>query len=67
MVFGHLERALDAGAAELHFVAVATLLVGAAHVELGFGLLGPFPGHFSRAGEAQLVFALDLNVGHGLS
>jgi hypothetical protein len=32
-----------------------------------FGMLGPLPGDLARLGQAQLVFAVDADVGHGRS
>jgi hypothetical protein len=66
VVGGDDQLAVDARARELHGVAGVTFDHGAFHVEFLFDLLGPLPRNLARLGQAERVFAVDIDVGHGL-
>jgi hypothetical protein len=63
----HLERARDARALEGDFVHAGAFLIGAFHAEFVFDLLGPGVCHLARGGMAEMVLAVDVDVGHGFT
>ena len=56
--------AFDAGARELHRVAGFAFDDRAFHVELSLGVFGPLQGDLARLGQAERVFAVNVDVGH---
>lgn len=60
----HQQGAFHAGTAEIQGVLRIAFFIAAVHVEFFFGLFGP--GHADLAGflEAQVVFAVDVDVRH---
>ena len=63
----HLERARDARALEGDLVHAGAFLIGTFHAELVFDLLGPGVCHLARGGMAEMVLAVDVDVGHGFT
>jgi hypothetical protein len=64
MVGCHDERAVDTAALELDRILRLAFDHGAFHVEALLDFFGPRPGDFACLGQAQLVRAMDLDVGH---
>jgi hypothetical protein len=60
------ELAADAAARELHGVAGVAFDHRAFHVEFLLDLFGPAPGDLAGLGQAQAVFPVDADVGHGV-